>query len=126
MAKSLTVDKLSHCIYRYYNVLRLICVTVSACLSERRRGQLAALSIAAVVIIVGVPLWWRTTETYRAWLPVSQIQELANLQVSLCFSLFLARPHLVIYFIFHAYVLKKCPSLYLFFLFVFFLASVER
>lgn len=50
---------------------------------ERRRGQLAALSIAAVVIIVGVPLWWRTTETYRAWLPVSQIQELANLQLYL-------------------------------------------
>nr|XP_020454083.1 GPI transamidase component PIG-S [Monopterus albus] len=50
---------------------------------ERRRGQLAALSIAAVVIIVGVPLWWRTTETYRAWLPVSQIKELAKLQLQL-------------------------------------------
>ncbi|KAJ4929954.1 hypothetical protein JOQ06_018970 [Pogonophryne albipinna] len=50
---------------------------------EHRRGQLASLSIAAVVIIVGVPLWWRTTETYRAWLPVSQINELANLQLQL-------------------------------------------
>uniref|UniRef100_A0A7N5ZPQ3 Phosphatidylinositol glycan anchor biosynthesis, class S n=1 Tax=Anabas testudineus TaxID=64144 RepID=A0A7N5ZPQ3_ANATE len=52
-------------------------------LKLRRRGQLAALSIAAVVIIVGVPLWWRTTETYRAWLPVSQINELAKLQLQL-------------------------------------------
>lgn len=51
------------------------------CLSERKRGQLAALAIAAVVIIVGVPLWWKTTETYRAWLPVSQIKELDILQV---------------------------------------------
>ncbi|TNM84885.1 GPI transamidase component PIG-S [Takifugu rubripes] len=50
---------------------------------ERRRGQIAALSIAAVVIIVGVPLWWRTTETYRAWLPVSQINALSNLQLQL-------------------------------------------
>uniref|UniRef100_A0A672HMS8 Phosphatidylinositol glycan anchor biosynthesis, class S n=2 Tax=Salarias fasciatus TaxID=181472 RepID=A0A672HMS8_SALFA len=33
--------------------------------------------------IVGVPLWWRTTETYRAWLPVSQINELAKLQLQL-------------------------------------------
>uniref|UniRef100_A0A7N9AZW2 Phosphatidylinositol glycan anchor biosynthesis, class S n=1 Tax=Mastacembelus armatus TaxID=205130 RepID=A0A7N9AZW2_9TELE len=49
----------------------------------RRRGQLAALAIAAVVIIVGVPLWWRTTETYRAWLPVSQIKELAYMQLQL-------------------------------------------
>ncbi|RVE63855.1 hypothetical protein OJAV_G00140540 [Oryzias javanicus] len=50
---------------------------------ERRRGQLAALSIAAVVIIVGVPLWWRTTETYRAWLPFSQIRDLSKLQLHL-------------------------------------------
>ncbi|XP_053702741.1 GPI transamidase component PIG-S isoform X3 [Synchiropus splendidus] len=50
---------------------------------ERRRGQLAALSIAAVVILIGVPLWWRTTETYRAWLPFSQINELTNLQLQL-------------------------------------------
>lgn len=55
--------------------------SVCVCHSERRRGQLAALSIAAVVILIGVPLWWRTTETYRAWLPVSQIEELAKLQV---------------------------------------------
>uniref|UniRef100_A0A7N8YFA0 Phosphatidylinositol glycan anchor biosynthesis, class S n=1 Tax=Mastacembelus armatus TaxID=205130 RepID=A0A7N8YFA0_9TELE len=48
-----------------------------------KRGQLAALAIAAVVIIVGVPLWWRTTETYRAWLPVSQIKELAYMQLQL-------------------------------------------
>ncbi|KAM3869269.1 GPI transamidase component PIG-S-like [Diretmus argenteus] len=52
-------------------------------LVERNRGQLAALAIAAVVIIVGVPLWWRTTETYRAWLPVNQINELAKLQLQL-------------------------------------------
>lgn len=50
---------------------------------ERRRGQLAALSIAAVVIIVGLPLWWKTTETYRAWLPVTKIQELADLELQL-------------------------------------------
>uniref|UniRef100_A0A667XT65 Phosphatidylinositol glycan anchor biosynthesis, class S n=1 Tax=Myripristis murdjan TaxID=586833 RepID=A0A667XT65_9TELE len=47
------------------------------------QGQHAALAIAAVVIIVGVPLWWRTTETYRAWLPVTQINELAKLQLQL-------------------------------------------
>ncbi|KAM4619720.1 GPI transamidase component PIG-S [Polymixia lowei] len=50
---------------------------------ERKRGQLAALAIAAVVIVVGVPLWWRTTETYRAWLPVNQINELAKIQLQL-------------------------------------------
>lgn len=61
----------------------------SVCLSEHRRGQIAALSIAAVVIIVGVPLWWRTTETYRAWLPVSQINALSNLQVCSVFLLLL-------------------------------------
>ncbi|XP_056141197.1 GPI transamidase component PIG-S isoform X2 [Lampris incognitus] len=41
------------------------------------------MAIAAVVIVIGVPLWWRTTETYRAWLPVNQINELAKLQLQL-------------------------------------------
>ncbi|KAM6986933.1 GPI transamidase component PIG-S [Aplochiton taeniatus] len=50
---------------------------------ERQRGRYAALAIAAVVIVVGVPLWWRTTETYRAWLPGNQISQLAKLELQL-------------------------------------------
>ncbi|XP_058271211.1 GPI transamidase component PIG-S [Hemibagrus wyckioides] len=50
---------------------------------EKRRGRNAALSIAAVVILLGLPLWWKTTETYRAWLPYSQISELDSLQLQL-------------------------------------------
>uniref|UniRef100_W5MFV4 Phosphatidylinositol glycan anchor biosynthesis, class S n=1 Tax=Lepisosteus oculatus TaxID=7918 RepID=W5MFV4_LEPOC len=48
---------------------------------EKRRGQNAALSIAAVAIVIGIPLWWKTTETYRAGLPYSQISQLDSLQV---------------------------------------------
>lgn len=48
---------------------------------EKQRGRYAALAIAAVVIVVGIPLWWKTTETYRAWLPFSEISELDSLQV---------------------------------------------
>ncbi|XP_077448910.1 GPI transamidase component PIG-S [Stigmatopora argus] len=51
--------------------------------SERRRCQLAAVSVAVVVLLVGVPLWWRTTTTYRAWLPMAQIQEFSKLQLLL-------------------------------------------
>ncbi|KAJ8386244.1 hypothetical protein AAFF_G00175640 [Aldrovandia affinis] len=50
---------------------------------EKQRGRYAALSIAAVVIAVGIPLWWKTTETYRAWLPYSQIAELDSMQLQL-------------------------------------------
>ncbi|KAF4077681.1 hypothetical protein AMELA_G00210700 [Ameiurus melas] len=50
---------------------------------EKRRGRNAALAIAAVVILLGLPLWWKTTETYRAWLPYSQISELDSLQLQL-------------------------------------------
>ncbi|KAJ8347716.1 hypothetical protein SKAU_G00263050 [Synaphobranchus kaupii] len=50
---------------------------------EKQRGRYAALSIAAVVIVVGIPLWWKTTETYRAWLPYSQISELDSMQLQL-------------------------------------------
>lgn len=68
---------------------------LDVCVAERRRGQVAALSIAAVVIIVGVPLWWRTTETYRAWLPVGQIKALANLQVCACILAFAFVVHII-------------------------------
>lgn len=49
--------------------------------AEKQRGRYAALAIAAVVIVVGIPLWWKTTETYRAWLPFSEIIELDTLRV---------------------------------------------
>ncbi|XP_052443698.1 GPI transamidase component PIG-S [Carassius gibelio] len=50
---------------------------------EKQRGRSAALAIAAVVIVLGIPLWWKTTETYRAWLPFSEISELDSLQLQL-------------------------------------------
>uniref|UniRef100_A0A671LIW6 Fructose-bisphosphate aldolase C n=1 Tax=Sinocyclocheilus anshuiensis TaxID=1608454 RepID=A0A671LIW6_9TELE len=53
------------------------------CVFEKQRGRYAALAIAAVVIVVGIPLWWKTTETYRAWLPFSEISELDSLQLQL-------------------------------------------
>jgi len=49
---------------------------------EKQRGRYAALAIAAVVTVVGIPLWWKTTQTYRAWLPFSEISELDSLQVT--------------------------------------------
>ncbi|XP_075417450.1 GPI-anchor transamidase component PIGS isoform X2 [Tenrec ecaudatus] len=47
------------------------------------RGKRAALYFAAVAIVLGLPLWWKTTETYRAPLPYAQISELNALQLRL-------------------------------------------
>lgn len=49
--------------------------------SEVVRGKRAALFFAAVAILLGLPLWWKTTETYRAPLPYSEISRLNALQV---------------------------------------------
>lgn len=49
--------------------------------AEVVRGKRAALFFAAVAIVLGLPLWWKTTETYRASLPYSQISGLNALQV---------------------------------------------
>lgn len=51
--------------------------------SEVVRGKRAALFFAAVAILLGLPLWWKTTETYRAPLPYSEISALNALQVRL-------------------------------------------
>uniref|UniRef100_A0A8C0AKP3 Phosphatidylinositol glycan anchor biosynthesis class S n=1 Tax=Bos mutus grunniens TaxID=30521 RepID=A0A8C0AKP3_BOSMU len=47
------------------------------------RGKRAALFFATVVIVLGLPLWWKTTETYRAPLPYSQISGLNSLKLRL-------------------------------------------
>ncbi|XP_006005797.1 GPI transamidase component PIG-S isoform X2 [Latimeria chalumnae] len=52
---------------------------MAAVAAEKIRGKYAALSIAAIAILLGIPLWWKTTETYRASLPYSQIRELDTL-----------------------------------------------
>ncbi|KAM6461046.1 GPI transamidase component PIG-S [Liasis olivaceus] len=44
--------------------------------AEKARGKQAALSFAAMAVLVGLPLWWKTTETYRAALPDAEIAAL--------------------------------------------------
>ena len=34
-----------------------------------------------IVVVLGVPLWWYTTDTYRATLPHSQIEPLADAKI---------------------------------------------
>ena len=46
-----------------------------------RRKVLAALSVGAVAIFVVFPLWWKTTEVYRAPLPYHEIEEISRQQV---------------------------------------------
>lgn len=55
---------------------------LSAVPAERARGRRAALSFAAIAVVLGLPLWWRTTETYRAALPYADIDGLGQLPVS--------------------------------------------
>ena len=43
--------------------------------------SLSALVIAAVFIIAGLPVWWKTTAVYRAPLPVEEIGRLRDMKV---------------------------------------------
>ncbi|NXP37645.1 PIGS transamidase, partial [Leiothrix lutea] len=56
---------------------------LSAVPAERARGRRAALSFATIAVVLGLPLWWKTTETYRAALPYSDIDGLAQQPVQL-------------------------------------------
>ncbi|OXB73374.1 UNVERIFIED_CONTAM: hypothetical protein H355_017028 [Colinus virginianus] len=53
---------------------------------ERSRGRRAALSFAAIAVLLGLPLWWKTTETYRAALPYGRIAALSRLPVTVSVS----------------------------------------
>eukprot|EP00079_Xenopus_tropicalis_P020659 XP_012811796.1 PREDICTED: GPI transamidase component PIG-S isoform X1 [Xenopus tropicalis] len=50
---------------------------------EASRGKKVAISIALITAVLGLPLWWKTTETYRASLPYSDIRGLETLQLHL-------------------------------------------
>nr|XP_056721166.1 GPI transamidase component PIG-S [Euleptes europaea] len=52
-------------------------------LAEKARGKYAALSFATIAVVVGLPLWWKTTETNRASLPYSEIANLDTLMFQL-------------------------------------------
>lgn len=55
---------------------------LSAVPAERARGRRAALSFATIAVVLGLPLWWKTTETYRAALPYADIDGLGQQPVS--------------------------------------------
>jgi phosphatidylinositol glycan class S len=42
----------------------------------------AAVAYVVVLIVIGLPLWWKTTEVYRVSLPYSRIAALDNLDVT--------------------------------------------
>ncbi len=44
--------------------------------TARNFGNLAAASYVLLMLVVGVPIWWRTTEVYRVSLPYAEIDGL--------------------------------------------------
>jgi phosphatidylinositol glycan class S len=51
-------------------------------LTDKKTQALAALSIGLICVVIGLPVWWKTTEVYRVHLPYSDIASLENLQAS--------------------------------------------
>ena len=50
--------------------------------AEKDTQAFAALGVAFVCIVIGVPLWWKTTEVYRVSLPHSEITKLADISAN--------------------------------------------
>lgn len=48
---------------------------------EKASQAIAALTIAGIFIVIGLPLWWNTTKVYRAPLPYGEIEKLAHHKV---------------------------------------------
>ncbi|KAJ9591063.1 hypothetical protein L9F63_027730, partial [Diploptera punctata] len=47
----------------------------------------AAISYAFILIVIGLPLWWKTTEVYRVTLPYKQINELDGLNTTIAMNI---------------------------------------
>lgn len=50
-------------------------------LTEKLRTNTAALGVGIVCLVIGLPLWWKTTEIYRVQLPYSDINKLSQNRV---------------------------------------------
>jgi len=65
----------------YVNNPYCVILTLSSFVSEKRTNVYAAVGVGFVCVIIGLPLWWKTTEVYRVSLPYSDIEELAKVKV---------------------------------------------
>jgi len=61
----------------------------------------AALSIGLICLIIGVPIWWKTTEVYRVPLPYSEISALADLTVMLFIYLIIVQSGKILFNFYH-------------------------
>ncbi|XP_045189708.2 GPI transamidase component PIG-S-like [Mercenaria mercenaria] len=50
-------------------------------IAEKKTNVLAAVGVGFVCLVVGLPLWWKTTEVYRVSLPYSDIDALAETKI---------------------------------------------
>ncbi|XP_073981889.1 phosphatidylinositol glycan anchor biosynthesis class S [Rhodnius prolixus] len=48
----------------------------------------AAISFAVMLIVIGIPLWWKTTEVHRATLPYDEIHRLDPLSVNIGMTIY--------------------------------------
>lgn len=46
-----------------------------------RSETVAAIAVGIMCLLFGVPLWWKTTTTYRAALPYSDIEQIFQQEV---------------------------------------------
>ena len=46
---------------------------------EKKWGLLSSASYAVLMLVIGVPMWWKTTEVYRVSLPYFEIKDLTHI-----------------------------------------------
>ena len=51
-------------------------------MADLSRQYASSLSILAISLFIGVPIWWKTTEVYRCPLPYKEIGKLSHKHVS--------------------------------------------
>lgn len=54
---------------------------------------MSAAVYAFILLVIGIPLWWRMTEVQRYPLPYAQISQLGNIDVSIATDIFVYTKH---------------------------------
>lgn len=76
-------------VYNIYLLVTLLIVlkfNISGVFTDDER-MWAALSFVIILIIIGVPLWWKMTEVERSYFPYTEIADLRDQNVSFPFTI---------------------------------------
>lgn len=69
--------------YQEFNLIQFLTLSLPLFLLLAENYRLyASVSFILIILVLGLPMWWKTTEIYRVQLPYSEIESLTQVEIA--------------------------------------------